>query len=197
MKNTTNALEKLQFGAKKALATSQDLIDIEFYWKNSLSIKDDNYSTSVGYVAKKTLTNRVFESGGKYSTGKSNNANNKENSKIDETSFSLENPQQLELPYITVRQEVISTPSGCLYRYLKNIKLKSGVIASYPRIKSARNPDNINHWYWGYSYKVLIQQSWKSKSLSVSRDKVDTVKQMIETNVAIEIIRDFIKFKIE
>ncbi|RUT05313.1 hypothetical protein DSM106972_041340 [Dulcicalothrix desertica PCC 7102] len=104
MKNTNNALDKLQFGAKKALPTSQDLTDVEFYWKNSLSTKLDNYSTSIGYVAKKTLTNRVFESGGKYSTGKSNNTNNRENFKIDETSFSLENHQQLELPYITVRQ---------------------------------------------------------------------------------------------
>lgn len=161
MKNTTNALDKLQFGANKTLPTSQDLTDIEFYCKNSLSTKLNKYSTSIGYVAKKTLTNQVFESGGKYSTGKSNNAkNNRENSKIDETSFSLENSQQLELPYITVRQEVISTASGCLYRYLKNIKLKLGVIASYPRTKGARNPDNINHWYWGYSYKVLIQQNW-------------------------------------
>jgi hypothetical protein len=111
----------------------------------------------------------------------------------DVTPFSLEkNLEPLEAPK-TSYIEVVSSQSGSLYRYIKNIKLKSGVITSYPRIEGARGPDNLNHWYWGYSYKVIIAGSWKSKSLSISRAKVGAVRIMIGICTSVEVIKDFIK----
>ncbi|MCC5611518.1 hypothetical protein LC612_33460 [Nostoc sp. CHAB 5834] len=35
---------------------------------------------------------------------------------------------------------------GCLYKYIENKKLKSGAIASYPRVIGHRQPDNPTHW---------------------------------------------------
>ncbi len=80
-----------------------------------------------------------------------------------------------------------------MYCYLKNVKLKSGLTASYPPVDGVRESDNINHWYWGYNYKVSEQGEWKSKSLSVSRNKVCTVRLLIESNAPIVAIKDFIK----
>lgn len=57
---------------------------------------------------------------------------------VDEVTFSLEeNLEPSETPE-TTHIEVASSPSGSLYRYLKNSKLKSGVLASYPRVEGAR-----------------------------------------------------------
>lgn len=117
----------------------------------------------------------------------------RENLLVDEVPFSLEkNLEPSEAPE-TSHIEVVSSPSGSLYRYLKNNKLKSGIVASYPRVEGARDTDNLNHWYWGYNYKVFVGGSWKSKSMSVSRPKVHAVRQMIESSTSVSVIRDFIK----
>ncbi len=89
--------------------------------------------------------------------------------------------------------QVTESPSGSLYRYLKNVKLKSGEIASYPRIQCGRDPNNLNHWYWGYNYKILESGEWRTKSLSVSRVRVAGVRHMIENNAPITAIKAFIK----
>jgi hypothetical protein len=120
--------------------------------------------------------------------------NSREKVLEDKAAFSLEKnlePQssQETTPYI----KVVSSSSGSLYRYLKNVKLKSGLTASYPRIDGVRDSDNLNHWYWGYNYKVAEQGGWKSKSLSVPRKKVSTVRLLIESNAPIVAIKDFIK----
>jgi DNA N-6-adenine-methyltransferase (Dam) len=111
---------------------------------------------------------------------------------VDEAPFSLEkNLEPLEA--LETLHIVVSSSSGSLYRYLKNNKLKSGIVASYPRVEGARDPDNLNHWYWGYNYKILVGGSWKSKSVSVSRQKVHAVRQMIESSTSVATIKDFIR----
>ncbi|RUT05056.1 hypothetical protein DSM106972_038770 [Dulcicalothrix desertica PCC 7102] len=112
---------------------------------------------------------------------------------VDKVGFSLEKNLEPSEAQETTHIEVASSPSGSLYRYLKNNKLKSGIVASYPRVEGARDPDSLNHWYWGYNYKILVGGSWKSKSLSVSRQKVHAVRQMIDTSTPVAVIRDFIK----
>ncbi len=89
--------------------------------------------------------------------------------------------------------QVTSNSSGSLYRYLKNTKLKSGSIASYPRVEGVRDPDKLDHWYWGYNYKVLEDGVWKSKSKSVPRKKVAMVQRMIENNAPVSAIKAFIR----
>ncbi len=112
----------------------------------------------------------------------------------DETPFSLERTdEQQSLPSTTSYIQVASSPSGSLYRYLKNVKLKSGLSASYPRVDGVRDLDNVNHWYWGYNYKVSEQGEWKSKSLSVPKKKVCTIRLLIESNAPIIAIKNFIK----
>ncbi|WP_082209916.1 hypothetical protein [Fischerella sp. PCC 9605] len=112
----------------------------------------------------------------------------------DGMSNSLEkNSKRKARSEITPRIQVASSSSGSLYRYLKNIKLKSGQIASYPCVEGERDPDNLNHWYWGYNYKVLEDGVWKSKSLSVPKEKVSMVRRMIENNAPVAAIKDFIK----
>jgi hypothetical protein len=112
----------------------------------------------------------------------------------DEMSNSLEKTSKRIAPSeITSNIQVASSSSGSLYCYLKNIKLKSGQIASYPRVEGERDPDNLNHWYWGYNYKVLEDGVWKSKSLSVPKEKVSMVLRMIENNAPVAAIKDFIK----
>jgi phage N-6-adenine-methyltransferase len=112
----------------------------------------------------------------------------------EKQAFSLEKIEQpsrtLETPSIT---EVVSSPSGSLYQYLKNIKLKSGQITSYPRTLGERDPSDLNHWYWGYNYKIKESSCWKTKSLSVPRRKVDIVRRMIESNAPSSEIRNFLK----
>ncbi|KYC34884.1 hypothetical protein WA1_50115 [Scytonema hofmannii PCC 7110] len=106
----------------------------------------------------------------------------------DDKPFSLEKTQQPPKSII----HVTSSSSGSLYRYLKNVQLKSGKIASYPRVVE-RDPDNLNHWYWGYNYKVKEDGSWKSKSLSLPRDKVRMVRCMIERDAPVDEIRASLK----
>ncbi|BDA75830.1 hypothetical protein CAL7716_099960 (plasmid) [Calothrix sp. PCC 7716] len=82
--------------------------------------------------------------------------------------------------------------SGSLYHYTKDKKLKSGLTASYPRVEVERDPNNFNHWYWGYSYEVFIGGEWKSRTLSVPKCKVAAVWLMIENNKPVEEIKKFI-----
>ncbi|MBR8832535.1 MAG: hypothetical protein DSM106950_00445 [Stigonema ocellatum SAG 48.90 = DSM 106950] len=93
----------------------------------------------------------------------------------------------------TSRIQVTKSASGSLYRYLKNVLLKSGEIASYPRIQGDRDPENLKHWYWGYNYKIFEDGNWKTKSLSLTRNRVSGVRYMIEKNAPITAIRAFIK----
>ncbi|PNK02534.1 hypothetical protein CEP12_17080, partial [Cylindrospermopsis raciborskii S14] len=47
-------------------------------------------------------------------------------------------------------------PTGSLVQYVENKKLKSGFVASYPKVSSDRDPNNVNHWRWGYYYEVKV-----------------------------------------
>ncbi len=83
--------------------------------------------------------------------------------------------------------------SGCLHPYTKNKKLKSGLIATFPRVEGYRDPNNIEHWYWGYRYKNFIDGEWKCKTLPVPRFRVATVRFMIEDGMSVAAIKALIK----
>ncbi|MBN3947626.1 MAG: hypothetical protein HWQ38_14670 [Nostoc sp. NMS7] len=44
-----------------------------------------------------------------------------------------------------------------MYKYIENKKLKSGAIASYPRVIGHRHPDNPTHWRWGFNWEEIEQ----------------------------------------
>ncbi len=83
--------------------------------------------------------------------------------------------------------------SGCLHPYTKNKKLKSGITATFPRVEGKRNPDNIDHWYWGYSYKEFVDGEWKGKTLPVPKFRVATVRFMISDGMSVAAIKALIK----
>jgi hypothetical protein len=83
--------------------------------------------------------------------------------------------------------------SGRLYPYTKNKKLKNGITANFPHVEGKRNPENIDHWYWGYSYKEFVDGEWKRRSLPVPKFRVATVRSMIADGMSVAAIKALIK----
>lgn len=83
---------------------------------------------------------------------------------------------------------------GCLYKYIENKKLKSGDIASYPRVIGHRNPDNPTHWRWGFNWEEKIDGEWKGRSIgSVPVGAIALIQSMQNEGVSLEEIIDFIR----
>ncbi|WP_375515579.1 hypothetical protein [uncultured Nostoc sp.] len=75
--------------------------------------------------------------------------------------FLEESEPQLE----TVQKPKGRQCKGCLYRYIENKKLKSGAIASYPRVIGHREPSNPQHWRWGFNWEEKVDGEWKGRSI--------------------------------
>ena len=83
---------------------------------------------------------------------------------------------------------------GCLYKYIENKKLKSGVIASYPRVIGHREPSNPHHWRWGFNWEEKIDKEWKGRSFGcVPVGAIALIQSMQNEGVSLEKIIDFIK----
>jgi len=83
---------------------------------------------------------------------------------------------------------------GCLYKYIENKKLKSGAIASYPRVIGHRQPDNPTHWRWGFNWEEKIDGEWKGRSIgSVPLGAIALIQSMQKEGVSLEEIIGFIR----
>lgn len=83
---------------------------------------------------------------------------------------------------------------GCLYKYIENKKLKSGAIASYPRVIGHRSPDNPTHWRWGFNWEEKIDGEWKGRSIgSVPLGAIALIQSMQNEGVPLEEIIGFIR----
>lgn len=83
---------------------------------------------------------------------------------------------------------------GCLYKYIENKKLKSGAIASYPRVIGNRNPDNPTHWRWGFNWEEKVDGEWKGRSIgSVPLGAIALIQSMQKEGVSLEEIIGFIR----
>ncbi|MHC5717478.1 hypothetical protein [Nostoc sp.] len=83
---------------------------------------------------------------------------------------------------------------GCLYKYIENKKLKSGTIASYPRVIGNRKPDNPTHWRWGFNWEEKIDGEWKGRSVGcVPLGAIALIQSMQNEGVSLEEIIGFIK----
>jgi len=83
---------------------------------------------------------------------------------------------------------------GCLYKYIENKKLKSGAIASYPRVIGHRQPDNPTHWRWGFNWEEKVDGEWKGRSIgSVPLGAIALIQSMQNEGVPLEEIIGFIK----
>jgi hypothetical protein len=76
-----------------------------------------------------------------------------------------------------------------LYKYLENKKLKSGAIASYPRVEGERDPDNPKHWRWGFNWEEKIDGEWKGRSIGSIPPAVIGMISAMQGHVIIEFIR--------
>ncbi|MGB3207632.1 MAG: hypothetical protein WBB28_21825, partial [Crinalium sp.] len=83
--------------------------------------------------------------------------------------------------------------SGYMYAYTKNKKLKSGITATFPRVEGHRDPNNIAHWYWNYTYQEKVDGDWKNRTLFVPQFRVTTVRFMIGDGMPVAAIKALIK----
>ncbi|WP_375494612.1 hypothetical protein [uncultured Nostoc sp.] len=83
---------------------------------------------------------------------------------------------------------------GCLYKYIENKKLKSGAIASYPRVIGHRHPDNPTHWRWGFNWEEKVDGEWKGRSIgSIPVGAIALIQSMQNEGVSLEEIIGFIR----
>lgn len=85
--------------------------------------------------------------------------------------------------------------SGWLECYLKNKKLKSGDIATYPRVLGERDKQdpmtaNPHHYYWAYKYeqkspKARSNNGFISKAIGLHPSSVDAVRAAIASGKSI------------
>ncbi len=93
------------------------------------------------------------------------------------------------------QQSKPSKQKGCLYKYLENKKLKDGRIATYPRIiEDKRDPDNPQHWRWGFNWEEKIDGEWKGRSIgSIPVGAIALIQSMQNEGVPLEEIIAFIR----
>jgi hypothetical protein len=97
------------------------------------------------------------------------------------------------------REETVQKPKGrqrkgCLYKYIENKKLKSGSIASYPRVIGHRQPNNPTHWRWGFNWEEKIDGEWKGRSIgSIPVGAIALIQSMQNEGVSLEKIISFIR----
>jgi hypothetical protein len=92
------------------------------------------------------------------------------------------------------QQPKLSKQKGCLYKYIENKKLKDGSIVSYPRVIGHRQPDNPNHWRWGFNWEIKVDGEWKGRSInSIPVGVIPMIQEMQKEGVPLEEIIGFIK----
>ncbi|WP_200892518.1 hypothetical protein [Aliterella atlantica] len=88
--------------------------------------------------------------------------------------------------------------SGWLERYTKSKKLKSGAIATYPRVEGDRNPENNEHWYFAYRWEekrdtAKSDNGYVTCAVSLPKNKVEAVQLAIARRWSQEQILSFIQ----
>jgi hypothetical protein len=84
------------------------------------------------------------------------------------------------------------SPSGSLSGVTRTIKGKI-----YPSVDGDRDPDNLQHWNWQYTYKEKIpNKGFRSRSVSVPRAKVSEVRSMLTSGSSISEIVAFLGRKL-
>jgi hypothetical protein len=81
----------------------------------------------------------------------------------------------------------LNTPSGSLNKFLATSQ-KTG--ATYPRLPNNldRDPNNVTHWRWNFTYKLLTPTGFITKSVSVDRSLIGMVQKAISSGDSISSI---------
>jgi hypothetical protein len=84
------------------------------------------------------------------------------------------------------------SPSGSLSGVTRTIKGKT-----YPIVDGDRDPDNLQHWTWQYTFKEKIpNEGFRSRSVSVPRTKVLEIHSMLTSGSSISEILAFLGRKL-
>ena len=88
-----------------------------------------------------------------------------------------------------LRGDRIQGRSGTLCQRTKHKKLKSGEIKEYPLVLGHRDPQNIDHWFWNFTYKEKDKDGkYRTRTASVRGKQVAAVRVLILGNVQLELI---------
>ncbi|PHJ65052.1 DNA methyltransferase [Nostoc linckia z7] len=86
-----------------------------------------------------------------------------------------------------------SQQAGCLYQYLESKKLKDGSTIEYPKVVGERDPNNPQHWRWGFNWKEKQAGKWKGKSIgSIPHSAIAQIRTMQEQGAKREEIVSFV-----
>jgi hypothetical protein len=96
--------------------------------------------------------------------------------------------------YMKIRQEQIPGRSGTLSQRTKKKQLKDGSTREYPLVKGQRHIENINDWFWHYTFKFKqADGKFKTRTISVLPAQVPIVKSLIVQNVDVETISSYLR----
>jgi hypothetical protein len=90
--------------------------------------------------------------------------------------------------------------SGSLCQFTQLKTAKDGSMSEYPSITSGRqanegerDPENIDHWYWHFTYKEKnLQGKFVTRTKTVPRRKVSTIHDLIAQNTSIAGILEYL-----
>jgi hypothetical protein len=93
-----------------------------------------------------------------------------------------------------IRAERIPGRSGTLCQRTKKKKLRDGTTREYPLVPAQRQVENINHWFWHYTFKSKqADGKFKTQTISVLPRQVPTIKLLIAQNIDVETILSFLR----
>jgi hypothetical protein len=83
--------------------------------------------------------------------------------------------------------------SGSLCQFTQLKAAKDGTLVEYPTIEGERDPENIDHWYWHFTYKEKnIKGKFVTCTKTVPRRKVPTVGDLIAQNTSITGVLEYL-----
>jgi hypothetical protein len=93
-----------------------------------------------------------------------------------------------------IRSSRLPGKSGSLCQFTQMKTAKNGSMSEYPAIKGERDPLNIDHWYWHYTYKQKnLQDKFVTRTQTVPRSKVPTVSDLIAQNTSVTGILEYLR----
>jgi hypothetical protein len=96
----------------------------------------------------------------------------------------------------TVKIRASRTPgkSGSLCQFTQLKAAKDGSVYEYPTIEGERDPENIDHWYWHFTYKERNKQGkFVTRTKTVPRRQVLTVRDRITQDTPVARILEYLE----
>jgi Sec7-like guanine-nucleotide exchange factor len=93
-----------------------------------------------------------------------------------------------------IRSSRLPGKSGSLCQFTQVKTAKDASEREYPAIEVERDVSNINHFYWCYTYKDKnTKGKFVTRTKTVPRCKVPTVKDLIAQNTSVEGILEYLR----